>query len=369
LLATSDFWWRKRDVLAKDEDGNDRWISRDHPEKYTTDELEQLKTHLVCKMLAIGYTLQPFRDLSQMKAIIAMDGQESAVGKSQGGTGKSIVATQFQNVFPTFVVDGKKPNLEEDKHAFEGVDDRTGAIIFDDTRVNFNFEWLFSKITTGIEVNGKGVKAYRVAPVPIWVVTNHMLNGEGNSFTRRQYQIAFSDYFNGQRTPRDMFGHNMFADWEWQDWNMYYNFIATCAQVYLRYSDLNKYTIPKGDIERRKLRQQIGENFLEFAEVYFAKSEEAYSPFGMATDDTSGCYRNKAVAKTRILTDYLQQFPADKNYLNAKRLKEKVEQYCKYAKLKFNPVHGTDGRLKISGTEYLLVADEDFDATSYPKIG
>lgn len=374
LLATSNFWWRKEYMHEKGADGTNRWVPRpaEERERYTADEVAQMRTHLVCKMLAIGYTLQGYRNKSQMKAIVAMDGVESEVGKSQGGTGKSIVATQFENVFHTFIVDGKKPDLDSDRFIFEGVDERTGAIVFDDVRVNFNFEWLFSKITTGVEVNGKGIKQFRVDPLPIWVVTNHALNGDGNSFTRRQYQIAFSDYFNAERTPYDEFGHNLFTDWDYEQWNLYFNFLANCVQVFLRYNDLNRYTIPKDDLERRRLRQLIGENFLEFAEVYFAVSEDEaaqpYSPLEGTGVGPGGCYRNHAVSKTKVLNDYLEQFKAEKNHINTKRIKEKVEMYCRYKGLKFNPVRGADGRLKINGTEYLIVADEAFDANDYQKI-
>lgn len=373
LLATSNFWWRKDYMQEKGPDGANRWAPRpkEERERYTADEVAQMRTHLVCKMLAIGYTLQGYRNKSQMKAIVAMDGVESEVGKSQGGTGKSIVATQFENVFHTFVVDGKKPDLDSDRFVFEGVDERTGAIVFDDVRVNFNFEWLFSKITTGVEVNGKGIKQFRVDPLPIWVVTNHALNGDGNSFTRRQYQIAFSDYFNGERTPYDEFGHNLFSDWDYDQWNLYYNFLANCIQVFLRYNDLNRYTIPKDDLERRRLRQLIGENFREFAEVYFARDDEQaaapFNPMDPGSSQSSGCYRNQAVSKNKILNDYLEQFKADKNIVNVKRIKEKVEMYCKYMGLKFNPLRGADGRLKINGVEYLIVADDDFDANNYQK--
>lgn len=367
LLVTSDFWWRKKYTLITDEEGKQVYaeLPKEKQIGLTADEFEQLKAHLVCKMIAIGYTIQPYRDLSQMKAIIAIDGQETAVNKSMGGTGKSIVATQFEHVFNTFVIDGKKPNLAEDKHVFEGVDDRTGAIIFDDVKVNFNFEWLFSKITTGVEINGKGIKAYRLPSVPIWVVTNHMLNGDDTSTRRRQYHIAFSDFFNDYRTPRDYFGHILFKQWDWNQWNLYYNFIATCIQTYLRFSDLNKYTIPNRDIEKRKLRQSIGENFLDFAEVYYAPEDITPSSFMNAEE---GSRRNKAVCKNRVMEEYLRQYPADRKFYNTRTIKDKVQLYCRYKGLDFNPNADGSGRVKSGQIEYLIVADQYFDAQNYSKL-
>ena len=76
-------------------------------------------------------------------------------------------------------------------HLYENADERTQIILFDDVRVNFNFEFLFSQITTGLLINPKGEKRYKVDPPKFIVITNHALNGDGNSFDRRQYAISF----------------------------------------------------------------------------------------------------------------------------------------------------------------------------------
>jgi hypothetical protein len=239
-------------------------------------------------------------------------------------------------------------------------------VVFDDVRVNFNFEWLFSKITTGIDVNPKGLKAFRVEPVPIWVVTNHTLKGDDTSHTRRQYEIAFSDFFNAYRTPKDHFGHNLFREWEWEQWNLYYNFLALCIQTYLRFPDMKKYTIPKADIERRRLRQQIGENFLEFADNYWDyEGAKAYSPGGL---DAPSSMLNCGVAKTKVLNDYLEQFRTDSKFMTVKSIKEKCELYARYKGYDMNPNAGKDGRVKIGNIEYLVLANEDFNANNYHRV-
>jgi hypothetical protein len=367
-VVTSDFWWQKKYELVKDAEGIERWQEKpkERQERYTKEEAQELTTHLVCKMLASGYTLQGYRNKAQMKAIVAMDGVESEVGKSQGGTGKSIDATKFKYLFPTFVVDGKKPNLEQDPFIFDGLDERHGALVFDDVRVNFNFEWTFSKITTGIEANWKNRQKLYLDPIPMWLVTNHALNGEGNSFTRRQYQLSFSDFFNANRTPHDVFGHQLFDDWDWEQWNLFYNYMAACIQTYLRFNDLNKYVIPQGDLMKRKLRQMIGENFLEFCENYFGVEEDdngAFSPDA----PTKGSFRNAMVPKDKVLADYLEENRGEAKFMNAKRVKEKTRLYCQYKGLDFCPNAGADGRLKRNGVEYLLVADGQFLASN-PRV-
>lgn len=371
-LLTSNFHWRKKYELATDEEGTKHWAPKENPEAYTAEEAQDITAHAVCKMIATGYTLQGYRNKAMMKAIVAMDGNESEVGKSEGGTGKSIVATQFGmragKIAPMFVYDGKK-DVDKDPFPFDGLDERHECMVFDDVKINFNFEWLFAKITTIIEANWKNRTKLWLDPMPIWIATNHAIKGSSNSFIRRQYMLAFSDFFNGLRSPYSVFGHQLFEDWDYEQWNLYYNFIASCIQTFLRFNDLNRYVIPQQDLEKRKLRQEIGENFLEFAEVYFAMADDTGSELFEpdATSRTAG-FRNMAVTKTRVYEDFKKEYSADAKFVNVKKIKEKVVAYCKYAGLTFNPNQDKEGRVKYNGTEYLVVADENFDLGKMKRL-
>jgi hypothetical protein len=362
FLATSNFNWRKSQEVVYIGDNKAVIKQREEPEKMTTDDFEALKAHIVSKMLAAGYVLHEYRNKAQMKAIICMDGAESEVGKSQGGSGKSIYATMFEHLMPTVVIDGKKRNLTEDPHIYDAVDERTNILVFDDCRVNLDFEFFFSQITRGVEVNQKGLRRFTIPAPKFLFSTNHAIKGSDNSTTRRQYLLSFSDYFNAHRTPQDEFGHLMFGEWEWEEWNKFYNLMATCIQTYMRFPDLNKYTIPTADLEKRKLRQEIGENFLDFAELYFGEAE--YD--GM---DNIGGYRNCAVNKEKVVNDYLDKFPNERKYMSSRIVKAKVELFCKYAGLEFNPNAGADGRVKFGKDEYLVVGDEHFVAKNIIKVG
>lgn len=373
-LCTSDFFWRKKYELATDDEGVKFWAEKENPEKYTKEEIAEMTGHMVCKMIATGYTLQGYRKKSMMKAIVAMDGMETAVGKSEGGTGKSILGTQFGmragKIAPTFVIDGKK-DIDRDPFPFDGLDERHKAIVFDDVRVNFKFEWLFSKITTGIEANWKNRQKLFLDPVPIWIITNHAIRGNSNSYLRRQYMLAFSDFFNGLRSPYDVFGHQLFDDWGWEEWNRYYNFIACCIQTYLRFNNLNRYVIPDQDLEKRKLRQEIGENFLEFAELYFDAPDDtsASQVFGPeALQAHQGPYRNVAVEKKKVYKDFITECPQEQRFTSVMKVKYKVKLYCEYAGLDFNPGADGKGRIRSGNLEYLLVADENFNKEEMMRV-
>jgi len=363
LIETSDFakfiyltswtYWKKLYKMVSMPDGKQVYIQRDKSEyeKFTESEDHETNDHYVSKILSIGYMMHDYFDMSLTKAIIAMDMMETEVGRSQGGTGKSIFSTMFEHLIPTYVIDGKTPKMVDDPHLYEGVDERTKAIVFDDCRVNFDFEFLFSAITRGLTVNPKGKTKYTITPPPKFIInTNHAFNGEGNSFERRQYLVAFTDYFNGNRTPYDEFGRIMFADWDFEQWNFFYNFIFESIQLYLRYG--LKYTIPKRDIEKRVLRQNIGENFMDWA---------------LGKWEKGGYWLNHEVEKKFGLNDFLTYYPNDKKYINIRRFKEKCKLFAKYSGLYFNPQRD-GGFIKSNNDEYICITDADFDANQSKKI-
>jgi len=71
LCCTSNFWWQKTDL--------------------TPLEQQEFSQHLVNKITALGYLICDYKFLTELKAVIAMDGELSDVGQSNGRTGKSLI--------------------------------------------------------------------------------------------------------------------------------------------------------------------------------------------------------------------------------------------------------------------------------------
>jgi len=346
---TSNFHWRKQQEEVQ-ENGKVTFHVRNEEEVITDEEMEMFKANLVCKMIAAGYVLHEYRDRGNLKAIICMDGEETEVGNSQGGTGKSLFSIQFEHMVPTEVVNGKKKNLADDPFLYDSVDERTQLIVFDDCRINLDFENFFSEITRGIEVNKKGERKFKL-PAPKFIFnTNGAINGQGNSFKRRQYNLAFSDYYNEHRGVGEEFGRQFFYEWDWEQWNLFYNWMATCIQAFLRYG--MKYTIPNDNIQRRRLRQEIGEDFISWASDMYCKE---------------GAFLNKMVKRQIACDDFLDRYTQQKRYVNERKFKKKLIQYSEYADLNWNPTHD-GGRIYSNGVEYFLLADGNFDASKVDKI-
>jgi hypothetical protein len=45
-------------------------------------------------------------------------------------------------------------------------------------------------------------------------------------------ELKFSDYFNENNTPFDVFGKRLFDDWDYNEWNKFYNYCFDCVKLY-----------------------------------------------------------------------------------------------------------------------------------------
>jgi DNA primase len=320
------------------------------PEQQLQDNI--CHTHFLSKITAIGYLLHTFKDPSKEKAVVAMDGVESEVGESEGRTGKSLMGQALNKVLNTAYINGK--NFENDRYPWEEVDERTDLIFIDDVNPNYNFELLFPQITGKFQVEKKGIAKFTIPKEEspkIFITTNHALKGDGSSFKDRQHLIGFSDYFNDARKPIDVYHKRFFDEWDFDQWNAFYNFMAECIHIYLKHGLIKA---PEENLDKRKQRQTMGEVFLEWA-------EEFYSDVNNLNIDIT----------KRKLYDYgeksfLEKYPAQKRFTSPTNFKKKLKAYAAYKGYVFNPhkpriknglqisPHGGD--YKAGGIEYIHIA-------------
>lgn len=359
LLNTSDFYWFKHLNGNRKNKGEDE---RSVMEKFETN------FHFVSKMTAIGYLLHKFRDKSCEKAIVAMDGRNSEVGESNGRTGKSLTFLALKYVIPQVYISGKNRDISEDPFIWEEVDEKIDHIFIDDIRANFDFEFLFPIITGMMTINRKGERKYTLAEKDtpkIGITTNHSINGFGGSFRDRQFLIAFSDYYDDDYKPIDDFGVNFFGEWDFDQWNMFYNFMAHCLMLYFKAQKLGwgvsgsgLIEAPIQRLEQRKKRQFIGENFMHWADNYFGVTD---TDDGIELDSANEHIGNKC-ERIALFSGFMEQCPSEKKYVTPQRFKRKFKEWCEYRSLAFNPyspdkkagsISGGDD--KSGGTEYFTV--------------
>jgi hypothetical protein len=363
LENTSNFTWRKQQLIKE---GKPDIV-------ITPDELYDNTLHLIAKLCAIGYMVVGMKDRSVAKAVVAMDGKQSEVGASNGRTGKSIIGELLKHITTTIYINGKTIDMEDDKFLWDELTEKTRTVFIDDVRPGFNIELLFANITGDWSVNYKGGRRctfpFTTSP-KIYLTTNHTLRGEGSSFLDRQWVIAFSDFYNDKHKPLDDFGIMFFDEWDFEQWNITWNLLAECVQLYFRYGCIQS---PQERIEIRRLRHHMGEEFLTWAEEYFSADDKL----------------NTRLPRKELYDAFLEHSPGQRKFCSTTAFKTKIQNYCTWKGYTFNPhkydpVTGIpfqtdkDGQPviddKSGGVEYFTigndafasVAGDDFDVLAQP---
>ena len=349
LENTSNFIWRKEELMKSQQDIT-----------ITAEDRYENTVHLIAKLCAIGYMITEYKDRSVSKAVVAMDGKQSEVGVSNGRSGKSLVGELMKNISSTVYINGKKPDLATDNFLWDEITEKTKMVFIDDVRPSFDFESLFANVTGDWAVNYKGGRRCTIpfsSSPKIYITTNHALKGEGGSFKDRQWLLAFSDWYNDTHKPTDDFGLRFFDDWDFEQWNLTWNLLAKCVQLYLQYGVVES---PGERLDARILRQSMGEEFISWAEEYYSSSERL----------------NNRIPRKDVYDDFLSVFPEQRKYCGATLFKKKILNYCKWKDYTFNPhrydsVTGKpaffdkdknpDTNDKSGGVEYFTIGDENFN--------
>ncbi|MGL4519604.1 MAG: CHC2 zinc finger domain-containing protein [Phocaeicola sp.] len=345
LVNTSNFTWRKS-AAEKD-----------------ADEENENNIHLLSKLCAIGYMVMEAKDNNVSRAVIGMDGKLSEVGESNGRSGKSLVGELMRNVIATAYIPGKRSDMFNDQFIWNDVQENTKMVFIDDVLQNFNFEFLFPNITGDWSINYKGGRRITIPfakSAKLYIATNHAIRGTGSSFTDRQWLLAFSDFYNDSHKPIDDFGCLFFSEWDYDQWNLTWNLLATCIQLYLKHGVIQA---PGGRLEQRKLRQDITEPLIAWADEYFSEKT----------------HLNSRLPKRELYESFCTYDPAQRKFISSTAFKNKFGKYCdfkgytlnpqKYDKVTGKPHHyDKDGRPiiddKSGGIEYFTVGTSDYFSVS-----
>lgn len=331
------------------------------------EEIAETNLHFMSKMCSIGYLLHQYRDKSCEKAIIGMDGKLAEVGESNGRSGKSLVGFALEHMLIQAYVNGKS-DLEKEKYIWQEVTEKTENIFIDDVRVNFDFEMLFTIITGKMNVEPKGAPRFTLSgdDVPkIYLTTNHSINGDSGSMRDRQFRIAFCDFFDDDFKPRELFGKNFFDEWDANEWNLFYNFMGECLELYF-VAKQNGWGIngsglikaPTERLERRQLRQEMSETFFCWFNDYLNIDENN-------VESKTGTRLNTPMERKILFDDFMEKCPSQKKFCTPQLFWKRMMKFCRYWGLRLNPVQTIDpekpGKDKRSSVEYITIANKWFD--------
>lgn len=223
---------------------------------------------------AIGYLLHDYQTTALSKAVILYDEAPTRRDRPEGGTGKGLFLQGIHQLRNSVIIDGKNIK-DDDRFKWQQINLETQFVQIDDPRPKFQFETLFSSLTSGWSIERKNMATVYIPPesVPkVCICTNTALTNNSLSHKRRQFVIEFSDHYSkklitGKEQPvveehgRIFFSNNETDKWTTQDWNQFFAFQFEAVQSYLK-NGLQVYR-PK-NVTRNQLIQSTSDDFAEW---------------------------------------------------------------------------------------------------------
>jgi len=293
----ADLWkeWKQKveEFLAEAPDTH----FKDYVENLSRMEDGQVnETTLERLQLAIGYLCHRHHILSKQRAVVLVD--KFSAGRSRnvsdGGTGKSILPKCLgEGLMNRNEVNGKKFSKgSNDLFPFGNVSLSCELVHIDDVTSKFDFEKFFNHITGDFEIRKRGcVQVIPAKSAPKMVIcSNHPIQGEGNSYERRQFVVEVENYYkimdegsDGDMTPYEIHGYKHLGTDEWDktDWSEFYKYVFECISIYLKKGGLPKGG-KSGEYKRQQLIEAIGsEEILDYLiaklDVYAEHGKEVFA--------------------------------------------------------------------------------------------
>lgn len=376
LINTSRVHWQvelEKRLEEKDQEYREKYLNENQfsidGELLTEEEIKEQKMHLINKMFAIGYLLHQYKNRARSWAVFAIDNKLSADGESHGRSGKSVCFSALNIFKKSVTLPGRNPEIVRNPHIYDRVTEYTEYILVDDADQYLPFEFFYDTITGVMTVNPKNNQSYEIAftKSPKFCFTsNFPLRNSDDSTEARVLYTVFSDYYhekterNDYRETRkiaDSFGKNLFDDYDEDEWNEDLNFFAQCLKFYLSVPSPRKINPPMKNVTLRKMIVDMGANFKDWAEVYFAPDgehvntcivrEEALDNF-LKTTKTVKWTTNKFSKALKAFCGYNNYILNPKDLQNSQgRIMKKIDGVSKdmiYVKTKpFDPIEMTEG--------------------------
>jgi hypothetical protein len=311
-------------------------------EKLNEEQIIVQEKHFLNKCFSLGYLLHRYKQEDFAKCLYVMDDTpKDSDEDANGRTGKSVMFKGVDKLLQNrFLVDGKNKSITQDKHIFHGLYETSEYIQVDDADKYLDFKFFYTKITNSIVVNPKIRQPYEipfdVAPKIVYITNYGMPNMTGSDFGRILF-VSFSDYYHAKtdhykqerRISHDFLGKNLFQDWDREQWNIFYNFMMQCCQLYLQNRG-NEFQAPQDNITVNNLRAGMGDNFEDWANGYFHEEN-----------------LDRKIPRKELMDDY-SDYVGGKASKSAQAFKKALQSFCRINKYSLNPkeVQGKDGRIK-----------------------
>lgn len=222
---------------------------------------------------SIGYLCHRHHRKSNRRYVVFVDtftcDRPSYGSSSNGGSGKSLLVWMLGRLMNYTELDGrsfKKSSFDIHKK-FAPVTPATELVCLDDVAKGFPAECLFTLTTGDFHIERKYQNPFSIpaesAP-KIVITSNFPLEGDGNSYRRRECVVPVSTYYREQdesygETPYTLHGCKNLGteDWSTEDWSQFYHYAFTCISKYLD-KGLPVSSTENKSYKRQRLIDEIG---------------------------------------------------------------------------------------------------------------
>lgn len=294
LINSSRMYWRTEfeeissPFIGEDEDYKTKYKYSIFGDRLNEEQQNEQLQHLINKIFAIGYLLHRYKNESKAWAVWSMENKITEEDESSGGSGKSLLFNFLKNIISVVELQGRTKKLTENPHVLDRIRENTDLLLIEDTLKYFDFDFFYPIITGEASVNSKfkdSISFDFKKSSKIAFTSNFPPPNDNDSTLRRLLFIVYSDYYHRksdkhkykeERVVADDFGYNLWNEtYKEEYWNEDFNFMIDCIQLYLTAVDNNiKIEPPMKNVKRRLNIDAMGEQFKEWAEVYFSKGSE-----------------------------------------------------------------------------------------------
>lgn len=326
LINTSRIYWREEyEQRATSNEETEREYRAAHKFDLWGDRLardEQLvqTRNFLNKVYTLGYLMHKYKKKDRAMAVWVMENKVTEINQSNGGSGKSFMFDALKTLLNIMGLNGRDDKLMENKHVLDRVSPDTNLILIEDAQRNFDFDYWYPIITNNLIINEKNKQSKEIpfTDSPKIAITSNfapqIYNKDASSFRRLQFMVM-SDYYHVKSPGSDEyretrqissdFGYVIMAeDYREEYYNEDFNFLLDCLQFYLQCC---RRGIPKieadiANILERIGKQNIGDNFEDWADIYFS-DEEVFNR-DVQKDELIDDYKNETGLPVKSITTF-----------------------------------------------------------------
>lgn len=328
------------------------WRKELEEKQELSDEEKKEQDLLLCNlMFMLGYLSSQYKNPGKPWLIFLQDMKISEIGQSSGRSGKSLITMAAHKVRPGFYIGGRRKEItEKTEFIYDGYTRFHNFIEVDDLYEFADFNFFYTQVTGKREVNSKHISKqildYDESGKMI-ISSNFELQNTDNSTIARILNAAVSDYYHEKtkyndyretRSPYSKFGRMLFDEFTEEEWNKFYNFMAYCIQLQMRFFKIQP---PMADLEKRQLRRQMvkgvsrDEEFFKWANHYFQVCDGPRPDF---SPEDKG-YFNVLIKREAAF----ENFKATLTDVQARKFKStlfrsSLKAWCEYYGYELNPV-------------------------------